>query len=35
MMFNRLLLSGQPLDEEFVVHVVDDVALPLLGARPS
>jgi AcrR family transcriptional regulator len=34
-MFNRLLLSGEPLDEAFVQHVVDDIALPLLGARPS
>jgi len=29
-MFNRLLLSGQPLDETFVTHVVDDIAMPLL-----
>jgi AcrR family transcriptional regulator len=34
-MFNRLLLSGEPLDEAFVQHVVDDIALPLLGAQPS
>jgi len=33
MMFNRLLLSGEPLDEAFVHHVVDDIALPLLGFR--
>jgi AcrR family transcriptional regulator len=32
-MFNRLLLSGEPLDEAFVQHVVDDIALPLLGFR--
>lgn len=32
-MFNRLLLSGQPFDDEFVHHVVDDIALPLLGFR--
>jgi AcrR family transcriptional regulator len=32
-MFNRLLLSGEPLDEAFVHHVVDDIALPLLGFR--
>jgi AcrR family transcriptional regulator len=32
-MFNRLLLSGQPFDEAFVHHVVDDIALPLLGFR--
>jgi AcrR family transcriptional regulator len=33
-MFNRLLLSGQPFDEAFLVHVVDDIALPLLGRAP-
>lgn len=27
-------LKGEPLDEAFVVHLVDDVALPLLGAEP-
>jgi len=32
-MFNRLLLSGEPLDDDFVHHVVDDIALPLLGFR--
>jgi AcrR family transcriptional regulator len=31
MMFNRLLLTDAPFDDEFVVHVVDDIALPLLG----
>jgi AcrR family transcriptional regulator len=30
-MFNRLLLSGEPFDEAFITHVVDDIALPLLG----
>jgi hypothetical protein len=29
--FNRLLLSGEPFDEAFINHVVDDIALPLLG----
>jgi AcrR family transcriptional regulator len=29
--FNRLLLSGEPFDEAFITHVVDDIALPLLG----
>jgi len=29
-MFNRLLLTGEPFDEAFVNHVVDDIALPLL-----
>jgi AcrR family transcriptional regulator len=32
-MFNRLLISGEPFDEAFIVHVVDDIALPLLGAH--
>jgi AcrR family transcriptional regulator len=30
-MFNRLLLSGEPFDEAFLTPVVDDIALPLLG----
>lgn len=31
----RFLVSGEPLDEAFVVHVVDDVLLPLItGTRP-
>jgi AcrR family transcriptional regulator len=30
-MFNRLLVSGEPFDEAFLTHVVDDIALPLLG----
>jgi AcrR family transcriptional regulator len=34
-MFNRLLLSGEPLDDAFVQHVVDDIALPLLGFRAT
>jgi len=29
-MFNRLLITGQPFDEAFITHVVDDIALPLL-----
>lgn len=29
-MFNRLLIVGRPFDEEFITHVVDDIALPLL-----
>jgi AcrR family transcriptional regulator len=33
-MFNRLLISGEPFDEAFLVHVVDDIALPLLGRAP-
>jgi AcrR family transcriptional regulator len=31
-MFNRLLIS-EPFDEAFLNHVVDDIALPLLGKR--
>jgi AcrR family transcriptional regulator len=30
LMYNRLLISGEPFDEEFVAHVTDDIALPLL-----
>jgi AcrR family transcriptional regulator len=30
-MFNRLLVVGEPFDEAFITHVVDDIALPLLG----
>ena len=32
-MFNRLLI-GEPFDDAFLAHVVDDIALPLLGKRP-
>ncbi len=28
--FNRVAMSGDPIDEAFVLHVVDDVILPLL-----
>jgi AcrR family transcriptional regulator len=31
MMFNRLLLTDEPFDDAFITHVVDDIALPLLG----
>jgi AcrR family transcriptional regulator len=30
MFFNRLVISGEPIDETFIVHMVDDVILPLL-----
>ncbi len=30
-MFNRLLIANEPFDDAFITHVVDDVALPLLG----
>jgi AcrR family transcriptional regulator len=28
--FTRLLLTGEPVDDAFLVHVVDDILLPLL-----
>jgi AcrR family transcriptional regulator len=28
--FNRLVISGEPIDDAFIAHMVDDVALPLL-----
>jgi AcrR family transcriptional regulator len=31
MLWHRLLLTGQPLDEAWVTHVIDDIVLPLLG----
>jgi AcrR family transcriptional regulator len=33
LLWHRLLLSGEPLDEAWVVHVVDDILHPLLGVR--
>lgn len=30
MVFMRMLLTGEPLDESFVVHLIDDVMIPLL-----
>lgn len=30
MMYNRLLVSGEPFDDAFITQVVDDIALPLL-----
>ncbi len=30
MVMSRLLVTGEPLDEAFCVHLVDDVMLPLL-----
>ncbi|MBO3741850.1 TetR/AcrR family transcriptional regulator [Actinoplanes flavus] len=32
MLWHRLLLTGLPLDDAWVVHLVDDVVRPLLGA---
>jgi hypothetical protein len=34
-MYNRLLVTGEPLDDAFITHVVDHVALPLLGIGPA
>jgi AcrR family transcriptional regulator len=28
--FNRLVISGEPIDDPFIAHVVDDIVLPLL-----
>ncbi|HTR71152.1 MAG TPA: TetR/AcrR family transcriptional regulator [Mycobacteriales bacterium] len=33
-MYHRLLIAGEPFDEQFISHVADDIALPLLG-RPG
>jgi AcrR family transcriptional regulator len=33
LVFNRLLLTGEPLDDAFLEHLVDDVLLPLLSRR--
>lgn len=30
MLINRLVIQGEPLDEAFAVHMVDDIVLPLL-----
>jgi AcrR family transcriptional regulator len=30
MFFNRLVISGEPIDDAFITHMVDDVVLPLL-----
>ncbi|MBO2453704.1 TetR/AcrR family transcriptional regulator [Actinomadura barringtoniae] len=30
MLFSRLFLTGQPLDDAFIDHLIDDVLLPLL-----
>ena len=30
MLINRLVIQGEPLDEVFAVHMVDDIVLPLL-----
>jgi hypothetical protein len=35
MIFTRLLVTGEPLDEAFADHVVDDVVLPLLAGRST
>jgi hypothetical protein len=33
-LFSRLLVTGEPLDDAFTQHLVDAVLLPALG-RPS
>jgi AcrR family transcriptional regulator len=33
MALNRMLLEGNPIDEEFAFHLVDDILLPLLGYK--
>jgi AcrR family transcriptional regulator len=33
MLFSRLFVTGQPLDDEFLRHLVDEVLLPLLQRR--
>ncbi|GAA2162182.1 TetR/AcrR family transcriptional regulator [Actinomadura napierensis] len=33
MLFSRLFVAGEPLDDAFVHHLVDDVLLPLLDHR--
>ncbi|MDA8292273.1 MAG: TetR/AcrR family transcriptional regulator [Actinomycetota bacterium] len=35
MLLGRLVLDGAPLDGAFLVHLVDDVVLPLLRCPPS
>ena len=35
MLQHRLLLGGPPIDDAFIVAVVDDVVLPLLGGTPA
>ncbi len=30
LLINRLIIHGQPVDDEFATHVVDDIVLPLL-----
>jgi AcrR family transcriptional regulator len=35
MLFSRLLVTGEPLDDAFVRHLLDAVLLPLLSHRPG
>lgn len=32
-MFTRLFLNGQPLDDEFLAHLADDILIPLIARR--
>jgi hypothetical protein len=36
MLFSRAFVTGQPLDDDFLTHLVDQILLPLLriGATP-
>jgi AcrR family transcriptional regulator len=34
MLLARVMVTGEPLDEAFLEHLVDQVLLPLLGLRP-
>lgn len=33
LVFNRLVISGEPVDDAFVTHLVDDILLPVLAYR--
>jgi AcrR family transcriptional regulator len=35
LMYNRLLVIGEPFDNAFITHVVDDIAMPLLQRNES
>ncbi len=32
--FSRLIITGEPVDEAFVIHMVDDILLPVLAHSP-
>jgi AcrR family transcriptional regulator len=35
LLFMRLMITGEPTDDVYLVHIVDDVLLPLLAGCPS